>query len=310
VVAEVVVAVAAGVAEGVVVVVAAEGDRVIETRNTIADLPALGSGLGFREPMRSALFLNRDRVDFLEITIDHYLEATPEKIDELDLLLDHFRLIPHGLNLSLGSAEGIDPAYLDQVAAVVKRIDPPWWSEHVAFTRAGGVEIGHLAPLPFTREALDVLCGNIAEVRRRIDTPLILENITYSVVLPGAEMTEEEFLSELLERADCGLLLDVTNLHTNATNLGRDPMAFLDRLPLDRVVQLHFVGGHWRDGMLIDSHSAPTPPEVWSLLETVVRRAPVKGIILERDEDFPPFEDLLEEVDRGREIGRRFGRWA
>ena len=172
------------------------------------------------------------------------------------------------------------------------------------------MEIGHLAPLPFSREALDVLVRNIAEVQGRIETPLILENITYHVTMPGAEMDEATFLDELTGRTGCGLLLDLTNLYTNAVNHGGDPFAELDRLPLDRVVQLHFVGGHWQDGLLIDSHSQPTPPEVWALMEAVVARAPVRGIILERDENLAPFGDLLAEIERARAIGRRYQRWA
>ena len=113
-------------------------------------------------------------------------------------------MIPHGLNLSLGAVEGLDLEYLDALAALVTRIEPHWWSEHVSFTRAGGVEIGHLTPLPFTSEALDALCANIAEVRRRMNTPLILENITYILALPGAEMSEAEFtLAELSDRTEC-----------------------------------------------------------------------------------------------------------
>jgi uncharacterized protein (UPF0276 family) len=276
----------------------------------LSRLPALGVGLAFREPFLSDLFLRRRQVDFLEITADHYLEAPPEKEKELDLLADHFVLIPHGLNLSLGSAEGLDENYLRKIAALVKRINPPWWSEHLAFTRAGGVEIGHLAPLPFTREAVETLCRNIKETRRWIDAPLILENITYVVEMPGAEMNEAEFLSQVLQRTDCGLLLDVTNLYTNAVNHGYDAHAFLEQLPLERVVQLHFVGGHWHHNVLIDSHSRPTPPEVWELMNDVAARAPVKGVILERDEDLPPFAELAEELERAREIGRRHGRWT
>ncbi|HWE37278.1 MAG TPA: DUF692 domain-containing protein [Isosphaeraceae bacterium] len=276
----------------------------------IVGLPTLGVGLGFREPFRGELFLHRSRVDFLEVTADHYLDATPEKARELDLLADHFPIIPHGLDLSLGSAEGLDRTYLDRLAALVRRLDPPWWSEHVAFTRAGGVEIGHLAPLPFTREALGVLRRNIDAARARIEAPLILENITYAVALPGAELDEADFLAELLDATGCGLLLDVTNLYTNATNHGFDPLAFVGRLPMDRVVQLHVAGGHQRGGVLVDSHSRPTPPEVWELVEEVVVRAPVKGIILERDEDLPPFDELLVELDRARAIGGRHGRWA
>ncbi|WP_435017726.1 DUF692 domain-containing protein [Tundrisphaera sp. TA3] len=279
--------------------------------DALAGLPTMGVGIGFREPFRADLFLARDRVDFLEITADHYFDPMPEKRRELDLLADHFTLIPHGLDLSLGGAEGLDPAYLGRFADLVRRLDPPWWSEHVAFTRAGGVAIGHLAPVPLDHEALAVLEANIAEARAAIPAPLIVENITTPFVLPGAEMDEAAFLTELTDRTGCGLLLDVANLQANAANHGFDPIAFLDRLPLDRVVQLHFAGGHLGGGgRVIDSHSGPTPPEVWDLLEAVVARAPVRGIILERDEALPPFGELLDELDRARAIGRAHGRWA
>lgn len=275
----------------------------------IASLPSLGVGLGFREPFRSELFLHRPEVDFLEITADHYFGTGPAKQRELGLLAEHFTLIPHGLNLSLGSADGLDPDYLQRFAALVQRLQPPWWSEHIAFTRAGVVEIGHLASLPFTREAVRTVCRNIAKARQRIDVPLILENITFTVSLPGAEMTEAEFIGEILEQSDCGLLLDVTNLHANSVNHAYDPVAFLDQLPLERIVQLHFVGGHVHDGVLVDSHSKPTPPAVWDLLETVLRRAPVRGVILERDENLPAFPELLGELSQARELGRRHHRW-
>jgi uncharacterized protein len=249
-------------------------------------------------------------VDFLEIVADHYLDAGREKARELELLAGHFPLIPHGLDLSLGSAEGIDRAYLRKLAALVQRLDPPWWSEHIAFTRAGGVEIGHLTPLPYTREALDVLCRNVAEARVAIEAPLVLENIAYLQAVPGSEMSEADFLAEVVERTDCGLLLDVTNLHANALNHGYDALAYLARLPLERVVQLHFVGGHWEQDVLIDSHSRPTPPDVWALVDAVLARAPVRGAVLERDENLPPFAELVDELEQARALGRRHGRWA
>ena len=153
-----------------------------------------------------------------------------------------------------------------------------------------------------------MLATNIAEVQERIETPLILENITYAFECPGAELEEADFLAELVDRTGCGLFLDVTNLHINAVNHRFDPFAFLDRLPLDRVVQLHFVGGHREGEFLVDSHSAPAPPEVWALLDLVLARAPVKGVILERDENLPPFAVLLEEIGRVRDVWRRHDR--
>lgn len=275
-----------------------------------SSLPTLGVGLGFRTPFRAELFLQRDRVDFLEIMLDHYLAAPAEKARELDLLAAHYPLIPHGLNLSLGSADGVDLDYVRQCAPVIHKLNPPWWSEHLAFTHAGGVEIGHLAPLPFTWEAVEQTCHNLATVRRYVDRPFLLENVTYLVALPGADMTEAQFVAEVVERADCGLLLDVTNLYINSVNHGYDPLKFLDQIPLERVAQLHFVGGHEQAGVLMDSHSRPTPPEVWALMETVVARAPIKGIILERDEHIPPFDELAGELAHARELGRRYGRWA
>ncbi len=163
---------------------AAETERRSAPPQSLA-VEALGAGLGFRPPFLADLFRRRSEVDFLEITADHYFGASPEKRDELDLLAAHFPLIPHGLDLSLGSAEGIDAAYLDRLAAVVERISPPWWSEHLAFTRAGGVSIGHLAALPFTHEAVDAVARNVETVRRVIKAPLILENITVAVQVPG-----------------------------------------------------------------------------------------------------------------------------
>ncbi len=275
----------------------------------VDDLAPLGVGLGYRAPFRADLFANRDKVDFLEIVADHYFDAPREKQDELDLLANNFILIPHGLDLSLGSAEGVDSAYLDKFAALVARLDPPYWSEHLAFTRAGGVSFGHLACLPYTQEAIDVVARNVETVRRRIGVPLILENITATVLIPDAEMEEPEFVKAVLEATNCGWLCDVTNLFTNAFNEGRDAAGALDRWPWGRVVQMHFAGGRISDGVLIDSHDGPTAPEVWRLLEAAVARSKVRGIILERDERLPPFVELLDEIEKARAIGRRFGRW-
>jgi uncharacterized protein (UPF0276 family) len=261
----------------------------------------LGVGLGYRSAFRADLFAHRDAVDFLEIVADHFFEARREKLDELDLLAAHFPLIPHGLDLSLGSAEGLDEAYLDEFAELIERLDPPWWSEHIAFTRAGGIAIGHLACLPYTIEAIDVLARNVERVRRVIATPLILENVTAAFVIPGGQMDEPEFVTRALAATGCGWLCDVTNIHTNAVNQGRDIEAELARWPWARAVQAHVAGGRiGRDGDLIDSHDRPAPPEAWSLLAAAAKRGALRGAILERDEDLPPFGELLDELDLAR----------
>lgn len=273
-------------------------------------LPALGSGLGFRLPFTEQVLAAHAEVDFLEITADHFLEADVSRGRLLERLREKFTLIPHGLNLSLGSAEGLNTGYLAQLRTLVEHVDPPWWSEHISFTQAGGVEIGHLSPVPFNRQGLDALCENVRISRETIARPLILENITYTMELPWNKIDEGEFLAELLERSDCGLLLDVTNLYTNSENHEYDASHFLDQLPADRVVQLHYVGGEHLDGQLIDNHSQDTPEPVWELMREVFRRFPVKGAILERDGNFPEFNRLLAEVSRCREVAAEMGRWT
>jgi uncharacterized protein (UPF0276 family) len=265
-------------------------------------LTKLGIGIGFREQFRADIFLNQDKIDFLEITTDHYLDAKPQKIEELKLLKEHFPLIPHSLELSLGSAEGIDEDYLEKVAEIVEFAEPAWFSDHLCFTKSGGVKIGHLAPVPYTTEAIKVFVKNITKVKSRIKTPLILENITYLVQFPSSEMRESEFIKTILEETDCGLLLDITNLYINSQNFGVDWRKFLDEIPLERVVQLHFVGSLRRGTRLIDAHANRTEEEIWKVFAEVAERCEIKGAILERDENFPPFAEILDELDEARSL--------
>lgn len=262
----------------------------------------LGVGLGFRQQFRADVFLHREKIDFLEITADHYLDAKPDKLAELKLLKEHFPLIPHSLDLSLGSADGIDEDYLEKLASLIESIEPQWFSDHLCFTKSGGVKIGHLAPVPYTNEALKVFVKNISLVKERIKTPLILENISYLMRFSSSKMTESDFLTKVLEETDCGLLLDVTNLFINSQNFGFDWREFLDRIPLERVVQLHFVGSHRSGKRLIDAHANRTEEEIWEVFREVCRRCDVKGAILERDENFPPFTEILEELQMAKRL--------
>ncbi len=275
----------------------------------LSDLPVLGVGMGYRDFYKEDTFRVTDHIDFLEITADHFLGDSREQKQQLDRLLSEFTLIPHGLNLSLGSAEGLNKPYLRQLRDLVRKVTPPWWSEHISFTQAVGVEIGHLSPTPFNESGLNVLIENIRTAQDEIETPLILENITYSLELPWNEMPEEDFIGELLERTGCGLLLDVTNLYINSKTHEYDPVEWLKKLPPDKVIQLHYVGYELIEKRLVDSHSQATNDSIWSLLETVMEMFPVKGAILERDKNFPPMEEITGELDRLRAIGREKNRW-
>lgn len=297
-------AVAAPVAVAVVAAagVAAVAGEEISGMPDFSSLPSLGVGLGFRPVHREEIFRHRHSIDFFEIVADHYYSPSPIKQAELELLKNNFPLIPHGLGLSIGSADGVDARYLRNFQAVVEAIGPAWCSDHIAFTRAAGIEIGHLTPLPKTSASLGLIRDNLRRVRDSISTPLILENITESIRYPEDQFTDAEFLGRICDENDVGLLLDVTNLYINSVNHRFDPILVIERLPRDRIVQIHFVGGRIENGRWVDTHDAATPDEIWQLLEAVLALAPVKGVLLERDERIPPLGELIPELERARSL--------
>lgn len=274
-------------------------------------IPNLGSGIGYRDFwFRDLMNTTEDAPDFLEVTADHFMDAPRWKMRELDALMEKFPIIPHGLDLSLGSADGLDEVYLEKLADLINKINPPYWSEHLAFTKAGGRELGHLAPLPFSWEAIEVLAKNVEKTKQFTDLPLILENITYGMEMPGGEMEEGTFIKEALEASGCGWLLDVTNLYVNSVNHSHDPDDFMNSAPMEKVVQLHYVGfSVGKNGYLIDNHGTDVNPEVRNLLERVLDRSSAKGAILERDENLPPFSKIAEEISLTRKAGKAAGRW-
>ena len=264
-------------------------------------LPRLGAGVSFRDAWRWEVIRHRGALGAVECIPEDV--AGPAALRDLALVRDAVPVLLHGIGLSLGSAEGVDPERLRHTARVAEALSPPWFSEHIAFTRAGSVEIGHLTPLPFTREAVDTVARNVAELKRALPgMPILLENIAYPFVLPGAEMTEAEFVRAVVEAADTGLLLDLENVHANARNHGYDPLAYLASLPLERVAEVHLAGGMVSGGQYVDSHTRPVPEESWALLEWLAPRAPVRALIIERDDDLPQFEELLAEVRRAQGI--------
>jgi uncharacterized protein (UPF0276 family) len=282
------------VATAVAVAAVAEVVRKVQTK----------VGLGFRHQLKSDIFFYQNKIDILEIITDHYLDATNAKLEELKVLHQHFSLAPHCLDLSLGSAEGIEESYLEKVAELLETIESEWFSDHICFTKSGGRKIGHLAPVPYTREALEVFRRNIKQVKSVIKTPLILENITYMVQFPSSEMSESEFIKRLCDENDCGILLDVTNLYINSVNFQFDWRKWLDNMPLERVVQLHFVGGHKQKNWLIDSHAHQTPNEIWEVYREVCQRCNVRAAILERDDNFPKFTEIIEELETARSFSK------
>lgn len=266
----------------------------------------LGTGIGWRPGIADAIEALPD-VGWVEVVAENvcpgHLPPALVRLRERGTTV-----VPHGVGLGLGGAQRPAPARLAALARRAEALEAPLVTEHIAFVRAGGpgtgapgaegpvMEAGHLLPVPRTRDALEVLCENVMIAQDALPVPLALENIAALLPWPGEELTEAEFLSELVDRTGVGLLIDVANLHTNRVNRGEDPPAVLDGLPLDALAYVHVAGGVERDGVWHDSHAHPVPEPVLELLAELCARTDPPGVLLERDDDFPPDEELAAEL--------------
>ncbi len=261
----------------------------------------LGTGIGWR-PEIADVIEELPGVDWVEVVAENICADHPPA--PLARLRERgTTVIPHGVGLGLGGAERPAPGRLMALAGLAEALDAPLVTEHIAFVRAGGrltgtprVEAGHLLPVPRTRDALDVLCANVRIAQDALPVPLALENIATLFSWPDEELTEAQFLSELVERTGVRLLIDVANLHTNEVNRGEDPAEALDALPLEALAYVHVAGGVERDGLWHDSHAHPVPPRVLEVLGELCDRIRPPGVMLERDDGFPAPAELAAEL--------------
>ncbi len=267
-----------------------------------SDIPRLGTGLGWRPEIDTAVE-RLPGLDWVEVVAENVCaEHLPPSLAELRSR--GVTVVPHGVSLGLGDAAEPDPARLARLAGVAEALGSPLVSEHLAFVRAGGLEAGHLLPVPRTRAALRVVVANVRIAQRELPVPLALENIAAHLAWPGDELTEAQFLAELVERTGVRLLVDVANLHTNRVNLGVDPAAELDRLPLEALAYVHVAGGVERDGVWHDTHTHPVTGPVLEVLAALCERTDPPGVLLERDGAYPPPAELSAELDAIRRVQR------
>ncbi|MFJ8824101.1 DUF692 domain-containing protein [Streptomyces sp. NPDC102467] len=267
----------------------------------------LGTGIGWR-PEIADIIEAMPGIDWVEAVAENLCPGhLPDSL--LRLRERGVTVVPHGVSLGLGGAERPDEHRLADLAARAQALGSPLVTEHIAFVRAGGertasplLEAGHLLPVARTRDALDVLCENVRIAQDALPVPLAVENIAALFGWPGEEMTEGQFLYELVERTGVRLLIDVANLYTNYVNRGEDPAEALDELPVESIAYVHVAGGFKRDGVWHDSHAHPVPPPVFGILADLASRVTPPGVLLERDENFPYDETALErEVAKIRE---------
>ena len=261
--------------------------------------PDLGLGIGLRSSYIDEL-LEREKIaglDLLEIVAENFLDAPPALLGKLERLRERYAFALHGVALSLGGCDPLDDRHLAGLKELADRLDVAFVSEHAAWSSAGGVKGHDLYPLPRNEESLANLVARIRNVQDRLERQILVENAASYLVFRDTTMSEGTFLARMAEEADCGLLLDLSNLVVNAHNEGFDPIRdVLDKLPLERLALLHVAGFEDRESHFFDAHDGPVADEVRALHRLVVGRAGPRPTLLERDANLPPLDEIVAEM--------------
>lgn len=264
-------------------------------------IPDLGVGVGFRIPHYGrVLGSDEPLMDWFEVISENFLVDGGRPLENLGRLAAKYRVVPHGVSLAIGSVAPLDDAYLAKLKSLLQRLDPPWVSDHLCWGRAPGVHIHDLLPLPYTREALDHVVERVKRVQGTLERPFALENVSSYMTYRESTMTEWEFLAEVSERADCGILLDCNNVYVSARNHGFDPVSYIDAIPADRVVQMHLAGHTDKGRYVLDTHSDHVKDEVWELYRRAITRCGGVSTLVEWDEDIPEWDVLAAEASKAR----------
>jgi uncharacterized protein (UPF0276 family) len=269
-------------------------------------LPRDRVGLGYRPELAAGIFCHADAIDVVEVIADDYFEARASGLRALKTLASQIPVVLHGVSLGMASAVPADARRLEAMARVVGVVEPMFWSEHLAFVRGGGREIGHLAAPPRASATVAGAAANLERAARIVGARPLLENVATLIDPPGSDRDEARWVSDVLAASGADLLLDLHNLHANATNFGFDASEFLRRIPADRIAAIHLAGGRYvraanGERRLLDDHLHDVPDAVFDLLVEVGRIAPRPlVVILERDGDYPPMQALITELARAR----------
>jgi uncharacterized protein len=264
--------------------------------------PYLGFGLGLRTQHYSEILESDPAVDWFEIISENYMVPGGRPLAMLDKIRARYPIVMHGVSLSVASSDPLDLAYLQDLKKLIARAEPAWVSDHLCWTGVHGVNLHGLLPIPYTNEALDHVAPRVHKVQEILGRPLTMENVSSYVSYAHADMTEWEFLTELVRRTSCQLLFDVNNVFVGAFNHGYDPLDFINGVPKEAVVQFHLAGHSDMGTYIIDTHDHPIRSEVWDLYVASVKRFGPISTMIERDANIPPLAEVVAELDQARTI--------
>lgn len=265
--------------------------------------PFGGFGLGLRKPYYDDAVAGRAPVDFFEVISENFMVDGGRPRQVLRAVRAQYPVALHGVSMSLGSADGLDTAYLARLRALVDEIEPLFVSDHLSWSRIEGFNSHDLLPLPYSDEALAVVADNVDRAQEALGRALLVENPSTYLAFADSTMREAEFLAALCARTGCALLLDVNNIYVSATNQGADPRACLDAIPVHLVRQVHLAGHSQGRDLLIDTHDTPVCDAVWQLYAQWRPRLGPVATMIERDDAVPPLAALVAELEIARRLG-------
>ena len=251
-----------------------------------------GVGIGLRIPHYQHILQQKPVVDWFEIISENFMVDGGRPLEILDQILAQYRVVQHGVSMYFGSAEPLNREHLKKLKRLVQRTRTPWLSDHLCWGSVDGRYTHDLLPMPYTFAAAKVTARKIREASDFLEVPIAVENVSSYAEFHVSEMTEWEFLTEVVERADCGILLDVNNIYVSAFNHGFDPYAYLNQIPAQRVAQIHIAGHSRYRKYILDTHDHAVIEPVWKLYAHAIQRTGQTATLLEWDAHIPSFDEV------------------
>jgi len=261
-----------------------------------------GVGIGLRIPHYRHIFERKPVVDWFEIISENFMVEGGRPLAVLDQILERYRVVQHGVSMYFGSAEPLHREHLRRLKALTRRTKTPWLSDHLCWGSVDGRYTHDLLPMPYTFEAAQATARKIREARDFLETPIAVENVSSYAEFHVSEMTEWEFLNEVVERADCGILLDVNNIYVSSQNHDVDPFEYVNAVPPERVAQIHIAGHAKYKKYILDTHDHPVIDPVWKLYERAIERVGHTATLLEWDDRIPSFDEVHAEARKAEKF--------
>jgi len=255
-----------------------------------------GVGIGLRIPHYRHILGKKPVVDWFEIISENYMVDGGRPLEVLDQILEQYNVVQHGVSMYFGSVTAPDPEHLKRLKQLVKRTKTPWLSDHLCWGSVDGRYTHDLLPMPYTWEAVKLTAERIRHVQDYLEIPVVVENVSSYAEYHVSEMAEWEFLNEVVESADCGILLDVNNIYVSSQNHSFDPFTYVNAVPADRIAQIHIAGHSKFEKYILDTHDHPVLEPVWQLYARTIQRAGPTATLLEWDDNIPSFEEVHAEA--------------